>query len=389
MNVLAITAIRPGIGFANGFSARYAHLIHALSLEYQLRVAILDRKTLVPLPERASLPEGCDVWDARTESRAHDVSLPLARLRQAASLPSWASPVPGFDRAVGQQSFALAIGLHYRSADVLLSLPETIAKVAVLEEYDPSLNGRSLWCDVRQRIDVRREERLFRRIGENVDLIVAISDEEAIRWRARCPGAVVAVVPHTVDCINFSPRDSPREVDVGFFGMLTRGRDLGALDAARALRADSRTVSRRIAFIGAEPSSEIQAWAAAGALVTGRVRDMREWYARTGVVVAADPAGPGTKTTVLEAWAMAKPVVATVGALRGLPARDGENVLVVPSAAHVAGAVANLLEDDALASRIGRAGRATALRERDVGGMRNEFLRLCNALLAPLGNHPF
>jgi glycosyltransferase involved in cell wall biosynthesis len=379
--VLAITAIRPGIGTPNGFAARYAHFLRALANEFQLQIALLDRKVLSPLSDPPDLPDTCQVWDGGTQSSRLGIRGLAARLRQRAFLPSWASPIKGFDHLLAEQTVALAVGLHFRSADVLLSLPARIRKVAVLEEYEPILTGRSLWHTACERLEAQKEQHLFRRVGRNVDVVVAISDDEARRWHTRCPEARVEVIPHAVDCFHFIPQSATRHVDIGFFGMLTPGRDTGALQAARALRSDPRTASKRMAFIGAEPSSEIQAWSAEGALVTGRVPDMREWYARTGVVVAADDAGLGVKTTVLEAWAMARPVVATPAALRGVPARDGENVLVIPSASHVTEAVARLLDDETLASRLGRTGRATVISERNALTTRSDFVSLCRSVL--------
>lgn len=386
--VLAVTAIRPGIGLPNGFAARYAHFLRALDAEFSLHVAVLDRPTLSPLLAAPDLPAGCRSWDGADGAEAGRLRRLTGRLHRGRTLPTWATTVDSLERRASQSEIALAVGLHFRAADVLVSLPPSVRKIALLEEYDPTLTGRSLLGNARERLEVRREERLFRRVGRSVDRVAAISGEEASRWRSRCPGAEVTVLPHGVDCAHFGPRDAEVDIDVGFFGMFAPGRDAGALHAADALCAHSRTAGRRMAFVGTEPSPQVRARAAQGALVTGRVADMREWYARTAVVVAADEVGPGVKTTVLEAWAMAKPVVATWTALRGLPVHDGVNVLAVETGSDLAGAVATLLGNPGLADRIGWSGRETVTSEHDVRRVGAELIQLCKEVLARTGDRP-
>jgi glycosyltransferase involved in cell wall biosynthesis len=60
---------------------------------------------------------------------------------------------------------------------------------------------------------------------------------------------------------------------------------------------------------------------------------------------------------VLEAMAMATPVVATPAACGGLVAAAGEHLLVAQDGDDVAAAVERLLDDRELASRLGCAGR--------------------------------
>jgi len=79
--------------------------------------------------------------------------------------------------------------------------------------------------------------------------------------------------------------------------------------------------------------------------------------ARAKVAVVPILAGSGTRIKILEAWAAGVPVVSTALGAEGLPARDGEHLLLANDAAGLAYAVSSLLADPALAERIGRAGR--------------------------------
>jgi glycosyltransferase involved in cell wall biosynthesis len=62
---------------------------------------------------------------------------------------------------------------------------------------------------------------------------------------------------------------------------------------------------------------------------------------------------------MLDAWASGLPVVATTIACEGLPAVDGENVLVADEAAGFAAAMRRVQRDPALARRLGEQGRRT------------------------------
>lgn len=372
---LAITPIRPGIGVPNGFSSRYAHFLRALAGELDLDVLLLDRETLVPLAEETEVPGVRRVWSELDGlQRRRGASWLPRRLTS----PRWATPRLRLADHLAAPDYDLAVGLHYRSADVLLSVPRARRRVAVLEEHDGTLTHRSRRKDLTERLEIGRELRMLGRICNEVDVVVAISESEADVFRRMSGGAQVVVVPHGVDCQHFAPVTAVPRVDVGFFGMLTTGRDAGALRAASALTRAGVVRAHACAFVGASPSRAVVDWCASGALVTGRVQDMRPWYASSRVVVVADPHGPGVKTTVLEAWAMARPVVATSAALRGLAARDGENALVAQTDRELVEAVRALTENEELSRRIAEGGRRTVCAAHDLTALAEKFASICS-----------
>jgi glycosyltransferase involved in cell wall biosynthesis len=67
--------------------------------------------------------------------------------------------------------------------------------------------------------------------------------------------------------------------------------------------------------------------------------------------------GAGIKNKILQAWSMAKPVVATSVSVGGLDCEDGRDIVVRDRADAFAGAVTKLLHDRDDAQRIGAAGR--------------------------------
>jgi glycosyltransferase involved in cell wall biosynthesis len=84
---------------------------------------------------------------------------------------------------------------------------------------------------------------------------------------------------------------------------------------------------------------------------------MRSWLAAADVVVAPLRIARGIQNKVLEAMAMARPVVASPAAFEGIEAEPGKHLLVTEGAEAMAEAISTLIADTALATRLGQAGR--------------------------------
>ncbi len=94
-------------------------------------------------------------------------------------------------------------------------------------------------------------------------------------------------------------------------------------------------------IVGSRPAPEVQALAAQpGVRVTGTVPDVRPYLAHASAAVAPLRIARGIQNKVLEAMAMAKPVVVTPQALEGIAARPGAEVLL---AGHARDFIAALL----------------------------------------------
>jgi glycosyltransferase involved in cell wall biosynthesis len=97
--------------------------------------------------------------------------------------------------------------------------------------------------------------------------------------------------------------------------------------------------------------------------VTGEVADAVRELARARVAVVPLLAGSGTRFKILEAWSAGLPVVSTSIGAEGLPARDGENLLIADGGAGFATAVTRVLENENLRREVGQAGRIVLERE--------------------------
>jgi sugar transferase (PEP-CTERM/EpsH1 system associated) len=132
----------------------------------------------------------------------------------------------------------------------------------------------------------------------------------------------------------------------------------------------------RFAIVGANPAPAVRRLGARpGILVTGRVADTRPYLAHAALAVAPLRLARGTQNKVLEALAMARPVVATPEAFAGLRAVPGRDLLVGADAASLAAHAG-----DVLAGRhpgLGAAGRALVQRDyawdRTLAGLESLF----------------
>jgi polysaccharide biosynthesis protein PslH len=97
------------------------------------------------------------------------------------------------------------------------------------------------------------------------------------------------------------------------------------------------------------------------AAVRALVADVRPYLQHAAVVVAPLRLARGIQNKILEAMAMARPVVAASTCVQAIDARDGEHLLAADEAGDYVKAVSELLRQPARAAAIGAAGRACVL----------------------------
>ncbi|NHK26948.1 TIGR03087 family PEP-CTERM/XrtA system glycosyltransferase [Parvularcula flava] len=112
------------------------------------------------------------------------------------------------------------------------------------------------------------------------------------------------------------------------------------------------------AIVGARPTATVSKLAdLPGITVTGRVEDMRPWLAAARIAVAPLQIARGVQNKVLEAMAMARPVIASPGAATGIAAIPGEHFFIADGAEAFRDRIVALLQDENTAVAIGQAAR--------------------------------
>jgi sugar transferase (PEP-CTERM/EpsH1 system associated) len=208
---------------------------------------------------------------------------------------------------------------------------------------------------------LRREEQA---VWDRCDGLAVTSARDEARVRAARPGARVAVVPNAVDLERFRPRPSDPPPDgrtVLFFGALdyfpnTDG-ILFFLDHVWP-RVLARHPAARLRILGRRPPAALLARRSGCVEIPGFVEDLRPSLAGAAAVVAPLRIGGGTRLKILEAMAMARPVVSTALGAEGLEVSHGRELLLADEPGPFAAEVVRLLEDPALGARLGAGARA-------------------------------
>jgi sugar transferase (PEP-CTERM/EpsH1 system associated) len=215
---------------------------------------------------------------------------------------------------------------------------------------------------------MRREARLLARFEADVaaraDASLFVSEDEAALFRERTGAPRVHAVGNGIDTVSFAP-------DAGFERLSEPGRLIvftGQMDYRPNVEGVSwfaETMLPRIreaypdarfAIVGRKPDESVRALASRpGVTVTGEVADVRPWLAAASVVVAPLKLARGVQNKVLEAMAMARPVVASAAAATGID--HGGTIELGDNEDEIVAAIARLLADPARAATLGAAAR--------------------------------
>jgi len=206
----------------------------------------------------------------------------------------------------------------------------------------------------------RREGRtllaLERRIAQECDHSLFVTEAEAARFAQLAPESArkIGWIDNGVDLDLFDPAlplpspyttQGPKLVFTGTMSYRPN------IDAVAWFAAEVLPILRRrdpateFWIVGANPAPAVTALAALpGVQVTGRVPDVRPYLRHGDVAVAPLLIARGIQNKVLEAMAMALPVVATPDAFEGVRATPGRDLLVADGAPAMAAAIAAVLD---------------------------------------------
>lgn len=215
--------------------------------------------------------------------------------------------------------------------------------------------------------------RFDRAVAARAEAALFVTETERRLFQERIPeyAARAHVIANGVDCGYYRPAPHPapgRPPMILFVGTMSYPPNVeAALWFARvSLPLVRKEVpGARFRIVGARPAAAIRALARdAGIEVTGAVADVRPHYAEADAVVAPLLIGRGIQNKVLEAMAMARPVIATPEAVDGIAAEDGAHLLIRRTAEEIAAAVADVLKGRA-PPHLGARARARVMERHD------------------------
>ncbi|HJT38603.1 MAG TPA: glycosyltransferase, partial [Actinomycetota bacterium] len=237
------------------------------------------------------------------------------------------------------------------NAPSALFLFDVFSRQADLVLKDGGWSTRSLRRRLERRM-ARRWEPAWYRKADSVACVSAV-DADIVRAMLNRP---VSVIPNPIPDAFFAPPQGSRSSStVTFVGSLSWEPNIDSVEwicsdiwpGVRALRPDAR-----LRVVGRFPTQQLRRTVeSAGGEFFADVDDVRPYYWESAVAIAPVRMGSGMRNKVLHAMACGAPVVATPSAIEGIPAVGGEHLLVADGAAGIAGAIADVLNDPASASR--------------------------------------
>ncbi|MEJ7926547.1 TIGR03087 family PEP-CTERM/XrtA system glycosyltransferase [Sphingobium sp. AN641] len=278
-------------------------------------------------------------------------------------------------RTIAERPIAAVVAYSAQMAHFVPTLPVGVRFLMDFVDFDSAKyaaygaqgRGPMAWIN-------RREGRVLfdfeRAVAARADLSTFVSEAEAALFR-RASGLgpdKVRALDNGVALDFFDPAADFTAVDGGdgplivFTGQMDYRPNV---EAAQSFARDTMPAIRamhpqaRFAIVGRNPDPAVAMLGQLpGVVVTGSVADTRGWLAAADVVVAPLRIARGVQNKVLEAMAMARPVVASRQAAEGIDAQAGEHLLVADDPAAEAAAVCALIDDPVRARAMGLAARA-------------------------------
>lgn len=355
-----------------GAGMRVYQLVRELAVRHE--VTLLCQRAPDQSADAGDLAEVCA--EVRVVTRRPVTGL-RRRARQAGSLAS-ARPFLAA-AAVGRElQAALDDCLAARTYDLvqlessalgLLRLPDGIP--VVIDEHNvesevllrAGAQERSVLRRAFNRVEAAKTQHLELQTWRRSAGCAVPAERDLIAVRSRAPHLQVAVVPNAVDADVFRPQEGPDAVSGAsllFVGLLHYRPNV---DAVRRLvlqmlpELRRRRPDVRLTVVGAGPEAELEWLRRHGVIATGLVPDVRVPMADADCVVVPIAFGGGTRLKVLEALAMARPVVSTTVGAEGIDVRHEQHLLLADDDQVFVDQVCRVLENPDLARRLGRAGR--------------------------------
>lgn len=380
LNVLFVSPMAPSPP-RFGAQARTHGLLSNLAKDHDFSALVLYDDIETPGVSGPAMREYCrEVTFVRNPHHATGLR------RRALQARSWLSrssyqrhlfAVPAFqdalDRVLVSQRFDVVfVNLpylaHYR---VRLSPPGTVTPAVVVDShdvgYDLARQVATSSAPLGQRLHARFNWRKLAReelaAYSAADGVCVCSTADQKRLAADAPSVKTVVIPNAADVEHLQPRATypvPDGRTVLFFGLLATVPNVdGVLYFLREIwpRIAAARPDARFVIIGADPAPAIRAHAGPGVTIVGPVDDLRPHLSAASVIVVPLRLGSGTRLKILEAWAMARPVVSTRLGAEGLDCVPGRDLLIADDPSEFASSVLRVLSEPGLADALGRAGR--------------------------------
>ncbi|MBI5670694.1 MAG: glycosyltransferase [Chloroflexi bacterium] len=222
----------------------------------------------------------------------------------------------------------------------------------------PSLKSRLLAL-----LDLDRTRRFEGTLTRRFNQVTVTSDaDRQALIELGSDGSRITTIPNGVDLDYFQPQPVRRDpLRLVFTGKMSYHANVAAVeDLVHRIMplVWAEQPEAQLDIVGKDPTPAVQALGQLRRVrVTGSVPDLRPYLAHAAIAVSTVRYGVGIQNKVLEAMAMATPVVCSAQASSALRAQPGHDLLVGDTAEAVARHILDLLASPEQRERIGCAGR--------------------------------
>ena len=233
----------------------------------------------------------------------------------------------------------------------------------------------------------RAFQRYERVLSPKFNVVTCTSEVDAAVFERYCTEGTVKVIPNGVDVPHFTPdhvsEDAAHLIYIGSMDWYPN-EDAARFFAEEILPQIQKDVpDAKFTIVGGNPSERVQRLTdIEGVVVTGRVPEIKPYFAEATVFVVPLRIGSGTRLKILEALAMGKAVVSTRVGAEGLALRDGEEILIADEPDTFADAVTRLLTDRDLRQKIGANGRVRVEQDYDWHSIAEKLHTVYESLLS-------
>lgn len=223
----------------------------------------------------------------------------------------------------------------------------------------------------------RYERQKYRRFAR----AVTVSSEDTELLRKRCANLVVDTIPNGVDVDFYDPKQVADVLEqpctVAYIANFNYAPNTDAIvhfckTTWPLVR--SSVPSAELWLVGRDAPQEVAQ--VAGVKLMGFVPDIRTVMHQSSVIIAPLRVGGGTRLKILEAFAMAKPVVSTTLGAEGIVAQHEHNILIADVPTAFAAAIVRLFNDPHLRQSLGMQARKLVVQEYNWDVLAHHFERV-------------
>lgn len=193
----------------------------------------------------------------------------------------------------------------------------------------------------------------------DADMVAAVSEDDRQVILDELPDQHTAILPNVHKGVSFPPDAEREHGHLVFVGSFRHTPNIDAMlyfvgEVMPLIR--ERISGVRLSIIGSSPPPEIKALASDDIDVIGYVEETAPYLLRAHISIAPLRYGGGLKGKVGEALSYGLPVVTTSFGAEGFGLTPGRELLVANSSEEFAEAIIQILKDEALCERLGKAG---------------------------------